>query len=411
MAVAAVGLVDDLTVPALYEDGPPLDLFDELRRTDPVAWCPSSARWDGVQMQRDGAGYWALTRYDHVVEVLRDHERFSSWAQGSQATDFPDDLLDLFRHMFINMDPPTHAKHRRIVQPSFIPRAMARMESTVQTLVDQILDSFAAAGGGDFATEVAGELALCVITDILGLPREDRHQLLEWSHRINEVGDPEYSDPLLTIKAVEELFAYATALMEDRRANPGDDLASVFAHALVDDRPMGRRDFCNMLMLLMSAGQVTVRNLLPTSMHNMLVSGEYDRLLADHALLPTAVEEMLRTTTVAMHFRRTATVDATIGGREIRAGDKVVTFLVSANHDEAVFPDATRFDAGRTPNHHIAFGAGQHFCIGAHVARLEIRSLYEGLLARGLRLESAAPPDRLVNGFINGMKHLPVAVV
>ena len=408
MSLSTVAVSDDLVDPSLYADGPPLGLFEELRRNDPVHWCTRSARWDGAQMLRDGSGYWAVTRYDDVVEVLRDHARFSSWAGGTQVADFPDDILDLFRHMFINMDPPNHAKHRRVVQPSFIPRAMARMESTVQSLVDGILDAYVAQGGGDFATDVAGELALCVIVDILGLPREDRFQLLEWSHRINEVGDPEYTDPALTLKAFEELFAYATALMEDRRANPTDDLSSVFAHALVDDRPMGRRDFCNMLLLLVSAGQVTVRNLLPTTMHNMLTSGEYARLLRQPDLLPTAIEEMLRTTTVAMQFRRTAAVDTTIGDQEVRAGDKVVTFLISANHDEGVFEDPRRFDAGRTPNHHIAFGAGQHFCMGAHVARLEIRTLFEGLLRRQVGLEHSGPEIRLQNGFINGMKHLPL---
>jgi cholest-4-en-3-one 26-monooxygenase len=287
---------------------------------------------------------------------------------------------------------------------------VALLEPHVRDICARIVDGVATAGRCDFVTEVAAVLPLQVIAEMMGVPAEDRQKVFDWSNRLIGFDDPEYQTSLEDGKiAAAEMWAYANRLARERRAHPRDDLVSALIRAEVDGEALSEMDFDSFFLLLAVAGNETTRNLISGGMLALIEHPEERaRLCADPTLLPTAVEEMLRWVTPVIHFRRTATSDAEIAGQAIRADDKVVLFYASANRDEAVFPDAHRFDVGRTPNEHLAFGFGEHFCIGTTLARLEIRVMFEEILRRLPDLELAGPVRRLRSNFINGIKHMPV---
>jgi cholest-4-en-3-one 26-monooxygenase len=265
-------------------------------------------------------------------------------------------------------------------------------------------------GQCDFVESISAELPLRVIVELVGVPLEDRHRVLRWSNEMLGYDDPEYQlDPATPQIAAAELFMYANELAADRLANPRDDLASELMHAEVDGNRLAPEEFNSFFLLLLVAGNETTRNLVSGGLLGLIEHPEERaRLVANPALLPTAVEEMLRWVTPVNLFQRTATRDVELHGQQIREGDTVVLFYASANRDEDAFPDAHRFDIGRTPNEHLAFGIGPHFCLGANLARLEIRLMFEELLRRLPDIELAGPVERLRSNFINGIKRMPV---
>ena len=390
----------DLADPGTFRIGVPHAAFALLRREAPVF----------RQAEASGRGFWAVTRYADVVAISRDPRLFSSNAGGTNIFELDGGDLELVRMMLLNMDPPRHTKYRRLVSQGFTPRRIAQLERHVREICRRIVDGIAAAGECDFVTTVAADLPLQVIAEMLGVPHADRHRVFDWSNRLIGFDDPEYQTSAADGRlAAAEMWAYANALARERREQPRDDLVSVLMHAEVDGERLTEMEFDAFFLLLAVAGNETTRNLISGGMLALMEHPEERaRLLAEPRLVPTAVEEMLRWVSPVLHFRRTATRDTELRGQRIRAGDKVVLFYPSANRDEAVFQDPDRFDVGRTPNEHLAFGIGEHFCLGASLARLEIRAMFEELLSRLPDMELAGPVDRLRSNFINGIKHMPV---
>jgi cholest-4-en-3-one 26-monooxygenase len=313
--------------------------------------------------------------------------------------------------MMLNMDPPMHTRYRRLVNKGFTPRMITELEATVRERTRGILDKVTPRGECDFVVDVAAELPLQVIADILGVPQADRHKMFDWSNRMVGSDDPEYGVTQEQAQlASMELFAYAAKLAEEKRAQPGSDLISVLSDAVVDGEQLTQLEIDLFFMLLTVAGNETTRNQVS---HGLLALLEHPdqlaRLRANRDLLPGAVEETLRWASPVMHFRRTATRDVNVGGTDIAEGDKVVIWYVSANRDERVFKDPMTFDIERSPNEHVAFGGGgPHFCLGANLARLEIQVIFDELLDRWDDLELTGEPARLRSNFINGIKHIPL---
>jgi cholest-4-en-3-one 26-monooxygenase len=391
----------DLTDKDVFVRGVPHDWFASLRREAPVFW----------HDEPDGPGFWCVTRYDDVVTVNRDNQTFSSHEGAVFMWDLPAEDLEQQRLMMLNMDPPIHTRYRRLVNKGFTPRMVSELEQTVRARTRSILDTVTPRGECDFVTDVAAELPLQVIADILGVPQEDRHKMFDWSNRMIGSEDPEYGVTQEEAQlASMELFAYAAKLAEDKRSQPGQDLISILSGAEVDGERLTQLEIDLFFMLLTVAGNETTRNQVS---HGLLALLEHpdqlERLRANRDLLPGAVEEMLRCASPVMHFRRTATQDLTLNEQAVAAGDKVVIWYVSANHDERVFDDPMRFNIERSPNEHVAFGGGgPHFCLGANLARMEIRVMFDELLDRWPELELAGEPQRLRSNFINGIKHIPL---
>jgi cholest-4-en-3-one 26-monooxygenase len=391
--------------PSIFEPAVPHDLFTRLRREAPVSW----------HAEPDGPGFWAVTRHHDIVAVNRDPTTYSSWLGGPILTSDRDaDVLDHQRMMMLSMDPPQHTKLRKLVNKGFTPRMVSDLELHIRALANQIIDRVAAAGGCDFVGDVAAELPLQVIAEMMGVPVEDRHKLFEWSNRLIGFDDPEYNEsPERQQEAAAELYLYANALAEERRVrgSADNDIVGALLSAEVDGDRLSEVEFDLFFLLLAVAGNETTRNLISHAMLALIEHPDQRQLLLDDpSLIPGAVEEMLRWGTPVMYFRRTATSDAQLGGQQIRQGDKVTMWHISGNRDETVFTDPHRFDVRRSPNDHIAFGGGgPHFCLGANLARLEIKVMFEELLRRLPDIQLDGSPARLRSNFINGIKRMPVA--
>jgi cholest-4-en-3-one 26-monooxygenase len=373
-----------------------------LRRHDPVHW----------QDEPGGPGFWAVTRYDDCVTVNRDYERFSSSAQGTMPFEMADDEKAQQALMMLNMDPPLHTRYRRLVNKGFTPRMVRDLEESIHRSADAIIDTVIEKGEADFVTDLAAELPLQVIAELLGVPQEDRHRMFEWSNRMVGSEDPEYQGQAEeAMVAAMELYAYAAELFGKKRIDPHTDLMSVLTTVEVEGEQLNELELELFFLLLTVAGNETTRNLMSGAMHAFFSNPEqWQRLLADRSLLPTAADEMLRYVTPVMNFRRTAMLDLELSNTKVAAGDKVVFFHASANRDEDIFTNPDVFDIGRDPNPHIAFGGGgPHFCLGANLARMEIRVMFEHLLDRVPDIAQAGDVQRLQSQFINGVKHLPVS--
>ncbi|GIU87447.1 MAG: linalool 8-monooxygenase [Acidimicrobiia bacterium] len=362
-----------------------------------------------------GPGFWAVTRYADVMQVSRDPDTFRS-APSVNIPDIPPEIAEWLGSM-INMDAPKHTKLRLIVNRGFTPRQVARIEETVRRQAAEIVDRVAPMGECDFVAEIAAALPLQIICDMMGIPREDNRRIFELTNVILGVGDPEYVQSMDDlVGAGMELFQYGLALAEDRLANPRDDITTALMHAEIEDEQGRHRlsasELGSFFLLLVVAGNETTRNAIS---HGMLALTEHPdqrrHWVEDFdAVAPSAVEEIVRWATPVIHFRRTAARDTVVGGQEIRAGEKVVMFYNSANRDERHFPDPYRFDVTRTPNEHVGFGAGgPHFCLGANLARREIRVMFEELLRRLPDIEVTGEPAMLQSAFIHGIKRMPCA--
>lgn len=357
-----------------------------------------------------GPGFWAVTRYEDVRAVSLDQQTFSSWRGGVMLRDFPPDLLAAQRETLPSMQPGHHGKHRRLVSGAFAPKVMRALEPRIRDLARRIVDAVAPRGECDFVTEVASELPALVICELIGIPAEDRGKIVAWSNAMVGMDDPEYAESAAGgPMAAMELFAYADGLAAARAREPRDDVASLLLAAEVDGERLSAAQFDAFMMVLAVAGNETTRNAISGGLLALFDHpAERARLQADPSLLPTAADEILRWVTPVMHFRRTAERDVELGGESIQAGDKVVVWYVSANRDEAVFAAPDRFDVGRTPNEHLTFGFGPHFCLGAALARLEIQILLDELLRRLPDVAPAGPAVRMRGNHIAGIKHLPV---
>jgi cytochrome P450 len=392
----------DLIEQSQYEaGGPPHATFAELRRDCPVYWNPMP----------DDVGFWSILKYRDVFDVSLDQKTFSSAQSGAILRTHKPEEYEVTKGLLINMDPPGHTKSRRLVSLGFSAKVIRNLERHVREITTDIIDEVAPRGACDFVDRISAELPLQVIVEMVGVPKEDRRKVLDWTNRMIAFDDPEYGggSPEKGMMAAAELFMYANELAEERQKNPRDDVASLLMRAEVEGERLSRADFSSFFMLLLVAGNETTRNLISGGMLALIEHPDQRaRLMADQALLPTAIEEMLRWVSPVNVFRRTATRDTEIRGQKIREGEKVVLFYASANRDEDVFRQPDTFDITRTPNDHLAFGIGPHFCLGANLARLEIRVMFEELLRRLPDIELAGPPERLRSYFINGVKRMPV---
>ena len=389
----------DLLDPKSFANGQPHDAFRWLREHDPVHF----------HAEPDGPGFFAVTRYDDVREIGRDPERFSS----VPTILIPDPVAGMNfeidgHQMMLMMDPPKHTQYRRLISSEFTPRGAREIAPRVRDLARLIVDRVIERGECDLVEDIAGELPSYVIADLLGIPLEDGRKLYRLTETIHSA--PETLPPGAGAVAVMEMFQYGAGVIAEKRARPADDLATKILNAEVDGRRFDDIDFNLFFMLLIDAGGDTTRNLVAGGMLALFEHPEERRRLAANldALLPSAVEEMLRWVSPVIYMRRMATRATEIRGTRIRAGQKVVMYYGAANRDASVFPDPERFDIAREPNLHLAFGGGQHFCLGAHIARVEIEAMLREILTRLPDIEPAGPAVWLPSTFISGPKSLPV---
>ncbi|MFC6982963.1 cytochrome P450 [Streptomyces cirratus] len=410
----------DVFDPRRYAAGIPHECYRLLRERHPVAWQPEPE----VLGWPAGPGFWAVTRHADTVRVLRDHATYSSWLGATQIRDPDPADLPFLRRTMLNQDPRRsagdHGRLRRLVARAFTP---ARVDAFADRVCDRARNLLCAArdaavdGAADLVTAVTDEYALLNLTDLLGIPAADRGLLLDWTVRIIGYQDPEDApapqlgpdgkplnprSPALLV----EMFDYARELAAYKRAHPADDVMTALA---ASELAPGELEM--FFFLLTVAGNDTVRSAAPGGLLALAGAPDaYRRLARGEVPVERAVEELLRVHPPVLSFRRTAAVDTVLAGQPIRAGDKVVVFHASANHDERVFSAPGRLDLGRDPNPHVSFGDGPHVCLGAHFARLQLRTLYEQWRDLMPAPELAAPPRRLVSNFINGITRLPLRV-
>jgi cytochrome P450 len=416
MAVAAEpNLADiDLTDLDRWAQGVPHDWFALLRRDTPVFW----------QDEQPGRGFWSLTRYDDVLAASKDWQTFSAEVGGTSLMDLAPEHVESRKSM-LDSDPPGHTRLRAIVNKAFTPRAISAYEGRIHKLFREVLDEAFAEPELDFVDAVAVELPMRILCELMGVPLEDRRYLVELGNRMLGNTDPDtagekfvagradlsaYAHLPFSSPAAPEMFAYANRLAEERRRSPRDDLTTRLIQAEDDGDRLSEHEFDLFFLLLVTAGNETTRHAMSNALLALLEHPEQrERLLAEPELVPTAVEEILRWTPSLLHFRRTATRDVELQEEKIRAGDKVALWYVSGNRDERQFADPSQFDVGREPNRHLAFGLGSpHYCLGAHLARLELRIWLEEMMPTLGRIELAGPPRRLRSNFFHGVKSLPI---
>jgi methyl-branched lipid omega-hydroxylase len=389
-------------------------IFAKLRAERPVSFHEEPVPPPEMDIPQ-GPGFWAVTRYADVMQVSRDPDAFHS-APTSTIGDMPAEIAEWLGSM-INMDAPKHTKLRLIVNRGFTPRQIARIEESVRTQAKEIVDRVAPLGECDFVSEFAAALPLQIICDMMGIPRSDTQHIFELTNVILGVGDPEYVQTLEQLmEAGMGLFQYGLALAEDRLANPRDDITTALMQAEIEDENGRHRltagELGSFFLLLVVAGNETTRTAISHGMKMLTEHPDQRKLWVDdfEAVSPTAVEEIVRWSTPVINFRRTATRDTVVGGQDIKEGQKIVMFYNSANRDERAFDDPFHFDVLRTPNEHFGFGAGgPHFCLGANLARREIRVMFEELLRRLPDIEVTGEPDMLQSSFIHGIKRMPCA--
>ncbi len=389
----------DLLDPESFAGGQPHEQFRWLRANDPVHW----------HAEPGGAGFFAVTRYADVRAVGRDPGTFSS-VPSILIADPPPGGMEMGDHqMMLTMDPPRHTQYRRLLSREFTPRAAEALRPRIRALARRIVDAVVERGECDLVTDLAGEMPSYVIAELLGIPLEDGRKLYELTETIHAA--PETRPPGAGAMAVLQMFNYAAGVAAEKRARPGRDFSSLLLASEIDGRRLDDIDFNLFFLLLVDAGGDTTRNLVAAGMQALFEHpDERRRLQADlEKGMGPAIEEMLRFTSPVVYMRRTATRDAEIAGTAIPEGAKVVMYYGSANRDESVFPDPDRFDAGRTPNEHIAFGGGgAHFCLGAHIARIEIQEILREIFERLPDIEPAGEAEWLASTFISGPTRMPV---
>ena len=354
---ADINLLDS----TVFAERVPHEWFAFLRKNAPVWW----------HEEEDGPGFWAVTSLPEATQVNRDYEHFSSARKATYLWELAEDDLAQQQLVMLNMDPPLHTRYRRLVNKGFTPRMVNQLHERIHVATDTIIDQVIERGSADFVTDIAAELPLVVIAELLGVPNEDRHRMFDWSNRMIGSEDPEYQNAGEAAQmASMELYAYASELFATKRVDPHDDLMSVLTQVDIDGEQLSSFELELFFLLLTVAGNETTRNLISGAMATFFDHpDQWELLRNDRSLLPDAVEEMLRYVTPVMNFRRQTTSEFELGGQTIEADSKVVFFHISANRDENVFADPQTFDITRNPNPHMAFGAGgPHFCLGANLA-------------------------------------------
>ena len=397
MSLAEIDLLDL----GHYALAPPHALWKRLRAEAPVHWQP----------ERDGgAGFWSITRHADVKHVSRSPQLFSS-TRGTNLFDPDPETLAILQGIMINMDPPRHTEYRTLLKGGFSPRRVARFEGFARRTAREIVDAVAPRGECDFVEEVAALLPMATICEAFGIPESDRRHCYDLANRLIAADDPEVLGEESSEGVLAETFAYATRLAAHKRAHPGDDLATRLVQGSVDGKPVDDMVFGTYVIMMIVAGNETTRTVTTNGMLRLIEHPDQRRaVVEDRSLLPNAIEEMLRFDPAVHHFRRTATRDTEIRGTTIRAGQKLALWYGSANRDEEVFPDPDRFDVRRAnARDHLAFGVGQHFCLGANLARLQLRVIFEEVLERIPEMELRAAPRRLRSNFINGVKEMRVS--
>jgi cytochrome P450 len=394
----------DLSDHDAFVEAVPHHWFTTLRQADPVHF----------NEEPDGPGFWAVTRYQDIRFVHRHPEIYSSEIGGTSLEDLEPEHIEARKSM-LDMDPPRHDELRGMIARRFTPRAVLVWEDKVRAVTEEVLDAALDREEFDFVAEISSEIPMQVFAGILGVPHEERRYIIDLGDRLLGKEDPEYASdetdahrhlPFSSPVALE-MFQYGRKLAAERRKDPRDDIVTQLAF-----EPMTQQEYDTYFLLLAAAGNETTRH---TITHGMLALIEYpdqlERLRTDPSLLQPGSDEILRWATPVHHFRRTAAVDTELAGTRIRAGDKVTTWFVSGNRDDSVFDDPHRFDVGREDNPHMTFGPGGiHNCMGAHLARLEVRIAFELLLERVDEFELTGPPERLRSNFFNGIKRMPVRV-
>ncbi|HEY7379708.1 MAG TPA: cytochrome P450 [Gaiella sp.] len=407
----------DLTDLDVWEERVPYEWLTLLRREAPLHWQPES----------DGRGFWVFTRYDDIVQVSKDWETYSSELGGTSLQDLTPEEIEARKSM-IDTDPPPHTRLRALVNKGFTPRVVQSYEDRIRGLARGILAGALEREELDWVEDVASEIPMWVFSEIMGLPVEDRRLLIELGDKIlgntdpevvgaehvleQTIDDPEMRKLPFSSPFSLELIEYGRKLGEARRREPRDDITTRLVEAEVDGSTLGEHEFGLFFILLTTAGNETTRHTISLGLLDLLAHPEERaRLAADPGLAGTAADEILRRAHPVHHFRRTATRDVVVHGRRIRAGDKVTIWYASGNFDEDKFADPFRLDIGRTPNRHLTFGlGGPHFCLGAHLARLEVKVWLEEMVPYLERVELAGTPTRLRSNFFNGIKRLPVRV-
>jgi cytochrome P450 len=390
--------------PAWYGmHGQPHAAWTRLRREAPVAYCEPHGMLP----------FWAITRHDDIVRISRDPERFRN---APRLAVFPEEQFETenfpLRHL-LNMDPPEHRDYRRVLSAHFTPRVLERKRATVERLVDDILDGIRGRDEIDFVTDVAAVMPIAVIAEMLGLPQEDRPLFFRWTNETLGATDPESQEGesvrATADRAIRAQQEYFTRMVERRRRTPTDDFIGILANARLDGKWIPDFELLSYLILLVVAGNETTRNAASGGLLALIENpGELAKLRRDPALVALATEEIVRWVTPVNQFCRTPVVDVELHGQHIGAGEHLCLFYGSANRDETVFDDPFAFRVDRDPNWHIGFGIGEHVCLGAHLARLELQALFRALVERLDHLELVGPPERLQSSFISGIKHLPV---
>lgn len=401
----------DLTDLDRFTQGFPHEFFDALRHREPVWWHRPT------EHTPDAEGFWVVSRYADIVAAASDAATFSSEGGGDRqggGTIIEDLPAGFAAGVLLNMmDDPRHAHFRRVLRPSVAPRTLRLIEEDLRRRAVAIVDAALDKTECDFLVDLAAELPLQAVAQLIGVPQQDRHQLFAWANATLDYDDRDLGESTeRTRQAAAEMFAYGSALLERKRAEPGDDLLSLAAGATIEGTPVSHLEQQMLFNLLIAAGSETTRNSIAVGMHALIEHPDSWRTLKDdRSGLDAAIEEMLRWASPTPYNRRTATRDTAIGGRRIRAGEKVTLWWASANRDEAVFDDPHRFDITRRPNPHLAFGRGGHFCMGAALARMEMRVVFEALLDRVDAVELTGPLEYTRSNKHSGVRHMPVRLV
>jgi cholest-4-en-3-one 26-monooxygenase len=394
----------DVATPEHYEkNGYPHREWAWLRKHAPLFW-----------YERDNVDpFWVVTKHADIVWLSKQPERLLNAPRLAVFTnDLPPPPEETTRHLLV-MDPPDHAKYRRVASKNFTPRAVQGWEPKIRRITREVIDRAAGRERIDFVQDVSAPITIAVIALMLGVPDEDWELLFRWTNEIIAPQDPEFQRGRDTQQTMDqarlEVFSYFQAMVEERRRKPSDDIVSVVANGTVDGRPLPPVELLSYYFLLVVAGNETTRNAMTGGMLAFLENpGEWKRLQENAALVTPAIEEIVRWTTPVIQFCRTTTEDFELRGQPIRAGQSLCLFYPSANRDEEIFPDGDVFRIDRQPNDHVGFGRGEHVCLGAHLARLELRSLFVELRRRLVSIERTGPVDRIHSSFIGGIKRAPI---
>ncbi|WP_280493712.1 cytochrome P450 [Nocardia asiatica] len=396
----------DFTDPDLLAARLPIAEFAELRRTAPVWWCTQTDRASGF----DDGGYWVVSKLAHIKEISKNPEVFSSH-QNTAIIRFNEETtreqIDMLGDMLLlNLDPPKHTKTRRIISKGFTPRAVESLRSALTERAARIVHEAKKSGSGDFVEQVACELPLQAIAELLGIPQEDRKKIFDWSNQMISYDDPEFDGDHHA--ATAEVMGYAWNMAEQRRACPAEDIVTQLVNADIDGEHLGSDEFAFFVILLSVAGNETTRNSITHGMKAFVDHPEQWEIYRQQRPR-TAPDEIVRWATPVTAFQRTATQDTVLGGQEIKQGQRLGLFYSSANFDEEAFADPFTFDVLRDPNPHVGFGGtGTHYCVGANLARLQIDLMFNAIADVMPGLRQVSDPVRLRSGWLNGIKRWEV---